>query len=453
VTKGLTRREALASIGALVTGPRLLGGCGGGAEKGRITTVVTLMMENRSYDHYLGSRALEGKPGDGLAPGMSNPDTAGVARPSYHETVDCIADPPHGWMPSRTQFDGGANDGFVRAYQTAHGADAPPYPMGYFTRADLPAIHGLADGYTVFDRWFASLLGPTWPNRLYLHAAQSGGAITNDPPPGGKFTFPTIYDRLDAAGIEWVYYYSDVPFLGVLDRVPAERMKLIDHRFFDDAAGGKLPSYVVIDPGFLKNDDHPPHHPLLGQQFIATIYAALAAAPQWNEMLFTLVYDEHGGFFDHVRPPTAPDDRAADGFGQLGFRVPALVIGPYARRATVSSVMHEHTSVLRHLENLHGLPHLTMRDAAATDLSDGLDLDRLARAEPLPPVAIPAIEVDESMIDQSCFFMSEANELVRALDARGPWAELDGRARWRDQLHLYGEVLDRFGAGRVRRGR
>src|SRR6185503_19168582 len=165
----------------------------------------------------------------------------------------------------------------------------------------------------------------TWPNRLYYTAAQSGGLMSNDLPPdgSGKFTFPTIFDSLDRAGVDWAYYYSDAPFFGLYERVPVERMLRLDLRFFSDAAAGKLPPVCCVEPAFARNDDHPPHHPILGQQVIASVYSALAAAPQWNELLFVVTYDEHGGFFAHVVPPKTAGHRAAAGFDQLGFRVPA----------------------------------------------------------------------------------------------------------------------------------
>jgi phospholipase C len=452
MTRGVSRRDALRSIGALAgaaAGARLLGGCSGGP-RGRISTVVVLMMENRSYDHYLGSRSMiEGLPGDGLLPGMSNPDAEGVLHPVYRESVDCVADPPHGWTASRRQWAEGRNDGFLQAYQRSH-PGAPPHVMGWFGREELPALHGLADAYSSCDRWFSSVLGPTWPNRLYLLCGQSEGIMSNTLPEAGKFTCPTILDRLDDAGVEWAYYYGDAPFLAALERVPAERMLLFP-RFLSDAAAGKLPPVVFVDPSFTRNDDHPPHHPLLGQQLIASVHAALAASPHWNELLLVVTYDEHGGFFDHVPPPKAPDERAAAGFDQLGFRVPAIVAGPYARRGHVSSTLHDHTSVLAEIERVFDLEPLTVRDAAAADLSDCLDLD----AAPAPPAAIPAVEVDESIIDRSCLNLGKPTELELALDAGllGPRRELDGRPAWRDQLYLIGDLLDRHGAGRIRRGR
>src|SRR5262249_39760005 len=148
--------------------------------------------------------------------------------------------------------------------------------------------------------------------------------------------------------------------------------------FFDDAKNGKLPAVTFVDPNFGRNDDHPPCHPVFGQQFIASVYAALAASPLWNQLLFVVTYDENGGYFDHVAPPKAPDDRAREGFDQLGFRVPAVIAGPYVKSGHVSSTVRDHTSIIAHIRGMFNLPPLTARDAAANDLSDLLDEKRLA---------------------------------------------------------------------------
>ncbi len=458
----ISRRTALkrmgAAAGAAAVGPRILGGCGGGdggVEPG-ITTVVLVCMENRSFDHYLGSRALEGLGGDGLAAGMSNLNLAGESVAVYHESVDCVADPPHGWSLAHHQWNDGANDGFVTAYQMAEGAAIPPYVMGYFTRDDLPFTHALADAGVVCDRWFCSLLGPTWPNRMYLLSAQSGGMSSNDlPTMGGRFPWPTIFHRMNDASIPWAYYYSDLPFVPLfegLDDFP-QFIKRVNNDFFDDALAGTLAPFSVIEPAFAGNDDHPPHHPILGQQFLAAIYESLAASPQWNELLLCVTYDEHGGFFDHVPPPAVADDRAAEGFGQAGFRVPAILAGPYVKRGQVSSVVRDHTSVIRHLENMWGLPPLTMRDAAANDLSEAIDAARLAAGDPAPPDPMPAIVVDESEITAACYKRREPTDLEKLADRSTILRPWDRRAGLRDTLFAIGEQLERLGKGGIRRGR
>ena len=203
-------------------------------------------------------------------------------------------------------------------------------------------------------------------------------------------------------------------------------------QFFKDAAAGKLPPVVYIDPSFGVNDDHPPAHPILGQELIAAVYTALAKSPQWNNVMLVITYDEHGGYFDHVPPPMTTDDTlerfGIDGFRQLGFRVPALVVGPYAKQSYVSSVTYDHTSALKHLQSTFGLASLTPRVDAANDLLDCIDLDRLARGEPAPPIELPLLDALEWPIDHaSCIGASG----IPAEDLTGE--EHDTLEAWADQ--------------------
>src|SRR6266545_876797 len=472
----MRRRDALKSIGALAgagAASRLLPGCGGDDDDdggsgsdagppGSITTLVVVMMENRSYDHYFGARALlEGLPGDGLVKGMSNPDMAGSPIEIYRETDFCVADPPHGWDESRAQFNGGANDGFVRAYRDAHAEvkNIPPFVMGYFGREDLPFSWSIADQYASCDRWFSSVMGPTYPNRTYLHSGQSGGRMVNDSLEeltAHPYDWPTIYHKLAEADVPWGYYYSDLPFLFLWGpNLPnPERNMLPLVTFFADAAAGTLPPLTMVDPAFGKtgNDDHPPKHPILGQAFLASVYAALANSPQWNNTLLVVTYDEHGGLFDHVAPPLAADDRADQGFDQLGFRVPAMAAGPYVKRGGyVSSVVRDHTSILKHLGGMFGLSPMTARVAAAEDLSELIDQERLAANNPAPPAEVPAIVVDPSTFEPECLgaaaLAHEPSDLEKLADAGFFPPELDRRSEARDLLYFIGEQLERFNAG------
>jgi hypothetical protein len=149
-------------------------------------------------------------------------------------------------------------------------------------------------------------------------------------------------------------------------------------------------------------------HPIAGQELIAAVYTALATSPQWKNCMLVITYDEHGGFFDHVSPPTTVDKRAAEGFDQLGFRVPTMVIGPYAKQGYVSSVQLEHCSALRHLEVTFGLEPLNERTQASNDLSDCIDLERLAAGDPAPPIDIPTVDVTQWPMGPAC---SAAREL------------------------------------------
>lgn len=462
----MKRREVLKMFGAaagVAGASRVLQGCNPPpGESGHISTYVFMMMENRSYDHVLGARSmLEGKPGDGLVADFANPDVLGkqVSVWPAREGTLCALDPPHGWSASRVQLADGRNDGFLLAHQEDEG-DTAIEPMQYLLREHQPVTNALADAYTSCDRWFSSVLGPTQPNRMYWMAGTSNGAKSNGEVLDNAMRgVANIFTRLDEANVDWMYYYGDIPVVALIDGDFTHRMKPFFPNFLEDAAAGRLPPVVYIDPAFSANDDHPPHHPLLGQQLIAATYQALAKSPQWNETLFALTYDENGGFYDHVAPPTVYDDHADQGFDQLGFRVPGLVMGPYARVGAVSSVPRDHTSALRHLEKAFSLEPLNRRVSEVADLSEALDLERLAVADARPPITVPAVEVNEEDLPEAC---KPSYGAVRGFDHEIlEWAEanprllgpLDRRRHVRDAVYGIAEYLDSQGLGRIRRRR
>lgn len=349
---------------------------------GAIDTIVVLCMENRSFDHYLGALTLlEGRGDvDGLIGTESNPDEDGNPVPVYLLEDFTPDDPPHEWDEVHAQLNGGANDGFV----TEHGG---PEVMGYHVRDQLPITYALADAGAVCDRFFCSVLGPTWPNRFYLHGGTSNGITGNTPVFGG---FTTIQTVLEDAGLSFNNFYHDLPWRAGGYFAFAGNAGIED--FFDKAAQGTLPHVSIIDPQFFgngANDDHPDHHVHLGQALIASVYEALAQSPQWGRCLFILTYDEHGGFFDHVTPPAAPDEESD--FQQLGFRVPTIVAGPFVRRGCAVSTVFDHTSILKTIAVRWGLPNLTERMAAANDMSSCIDPATLGR--PNPPVQLPEVPV------------------------------------------------------------
>jgi phospholipase C len=455
------RREALKTIGAMAGAAgvaKVLTGCDGPRRPAGIHHIVVVMMENRSYDHLLGARRFEGRPGDGLLATMANRNLAGASIPVFPGTFDslCVLDPPHGWTESRNEFADGQNSGFVIEQEAKHGAGTPPSPMQYLTRELVPVSWALADSFASCDRYFCSVMGPTWPNRMYWHSGSSNGIMSNDFPTGG-FSWPSIHHRLDEAAVPWKYYYIDIPVLAIIDSIDPDGRIAYHEDFLRDAMNGTLPPVSYVDPGFAYNDDHPPLHPVYGQQFIASIYRALAAGPLWEHCLLVVTYDEHGGYFDHVPPPTTVDDFAASGFGQMGFRVPTMIAGPYVKPGYVSSVTMDHCSVLRHIQNHFGLDDLNQRVTAANDLTDVLDLDALAAGTPRPPVDIPAVEIDESAIGAAC--TERAGSLVHHDVLR--WADelphlferWDRRNNVRDAAFAIGDFLDQLNGGRIRRGR
>ncbi len=477
----MKRRDALKTLGGLAGAAgmaKLLPGCGDNGGKPiepGINTIVYLMLENRSYDHLLGARNLEGLPGDGLDNAKPMPDLdgkmispfeAGDDRGAAVATV-CDPDPPHGFDPSHRQFNDGAMDGFVVEHQKEHNNNtALIEPMKYLTRANQPITWALADAYTTCDRWFCSVMGPTLPNRAYWMAATSFGQKANrevlDEFSGGV-PVPTIFNRLEEAGVDWCYYFGAVsvvafqsdtdpgPFqidLGPNDGTGRSR-RFGDERveaggFFEDCAAGRLPNVVYIDPAFGSNDDHPPVHPIRAQELIAAIYTALANSPHWNNCLFVVTYDEHGGYADHVAPPVGVDTTETDfgitGFDQRGFRVPTLVMGPYAKQGYVSNVEYDHTSALKHLQNHFGLETLNARMDAANDLMDCIDLARLEAVDPAPPITLPDINADDYPFEtEACdsgFSFKPAHDPITEYVEANPHT-IRGYADARDRVPAY----------------
>jgi phospholipase C len=371
-----------------------------------IDHVIVLMMENRSFDHYFGARKLvEGLAVDGLTGDESNIGLDMVPVPVFKMDNFEPLDPPHTWEECHFQFNLGENNGFVIEAEKKH----PGFGfevMGYHVRDQIPVLYGLADNFTLCDRWFASVMGPTWPNRYYLHACSSDGEKDNSPQP----FLQTLWHRCDDAGLTSRIYFTDVPWVaGAFPLIPTVWGKLADgfggfsldalvgahdlDRFFADAASGDLPNFAVIDPGFTSNDDHPSHNIQLGQILIGAIYKALAEGPAWGKTLFIITYDEHGGFYDHVPPPETVDENPE--FKQLGFRVPALVIGPHVRRGCVNSAQFEHCSVGATLMRRFGIAPLNQRMAEAADLSSCIHPDYVQNPQPGPPVPL----VDASLSD------------------------------------------------------
>jgi phospholipase C len=402
----LSRRQALAGLSAL-------GACRpspSGKESstpvtpGSIDTVVVVMMENRSFDHVFGSYSLkEGRAEvDGMTADMQNLAQDGSPVAVAEAMIDCVQDPPHGWNSSHDQFNGGSNDGFVREYQDSHPTASPGEVMTYQTRLTMPISYALADAYAVPNRWFCSVMGPTWPNRFYGHAGSSSALKGNSlPSEGGLYTFPTVWSKLDEIGVPWAYYYTDLPFLALFENhIRPETAALLED-FFADAEHGRLPPVVWIDPGFSFNDDHPPHPVGRGQEFLASVYRALANSPHWETCLLIITYDEHGGFFDHVPPPTTDDDHVEDGFDQLGFRIPVVVAGPYVKPGT-SDVVFDNTSWIKYICDTYGIEPWTRRIAAANSVAVLLDTDRMARGEPMAPIELPDFVHDSEGEGEEC---------------------------------------------------
>lgn len=406
-----------------------------------IETIVVLCMENRSFDHYLGSlRLVEGRDVLGLSGTESNPDPNGMTVPIFNLKDFTPADPPHDWDSSHTQFNGGKNDGFV----IAHAGNSQNDVMGYHLRSQIPITYALADASAICHRYFASVMGPTWPNRFYLHGGTSKGQKSNLPVLG----FDSIWDLLGDAKIPAKNYYHDVAWAsGAIFKLSG--LSGIE-TFFEDAAAGTLPPFSIIDPQFFgagANDDHPDHDIQLGQALIAAVFSALAKSPQWNKCLFVLTYDEHGGFFDHIAPPKTVDEDPE--FEQMGFRVPTLVAGPFVKGGCVIDTVFEHSSVIKTVCQRFKLPFLNQRVQAANDLSSVIAPMYFNAPKPAP--SLPMLKLSKQKILSRPLRTGHHQEMWEAAERGIIPKALDRRSKGlgaMEQVLAWGEKLGALRIGR-----
>jgi phospholipase C len=423
----------------------------------KIKHIVVLMMENHSYDNYLGMMTGRGDGLLGAAAGKPSainllPNGQHVAAHHLTATTQTLGNPTQTWHASHLSYDDGSCAGFAKAIWEVVPAGDPAIPMGYWTDEELPFYYGLARTFPVADRWFCSCLGPTFPNRRFLISGTAHGLIDDllwdmvDYPPAG-----TIFDALTRNDIFWVNYHNVQPALVMVQRalgrhglialrrlaslgrwlpqvanavrgnksftadlyplgyVGARRHLRSTQQFFADAAEGNLPAVSIVDPDFGLWSEENPQDIAHGESFAGAVINAVMHGPDWESTLLVWTYDEHGGYYDHVPPPpaVAPDDvparnwqlsrpwarrllrllmpkhlaeieNADDGpvsYDRYGFRVPAVIVSPYARPDFVLHDVLDHTSVLKLIEEKWNLPPLTHRDAAAVSPLRALDLD------------------------------------------------------------------------------
>ncbi|KAG9454460.1 hypothetical protein H6P81_007364 [Aristolochia fimbriata] len=375
-----------------------------------IKTIVVLVQENRSFDHMLGwmkslNPEIDGVTGTEWNPvSTTDPDSRRVVFGDRSEYVD--PDPGHSFQAIYEQVFGEkpnpAGDGAGKVptmngfAQQAEGQQKglSETVMNGFRPDSVPVYKTLVSEFAVFDRWFASLPTSTQPNRLYVHSATSHGLISNDT----KKLIPglpqkTIFESLDEAGFSFGIYFQYPPATLLFRNL--RKLKYIgkfhdfDLSFKRHCEEGKLPNYVVVEQRYFDtkilpgNDDHPSHDVSEGQKFVKQVYETLRASPQWEEILFIVTYDEHGGFYDHVPTPAdgvpSPDDIVGPPpynfrFDRLGVRVPAIMISPWIEPGTVvhrasgphPSSEYEHSSIPATVKKIFNLrDFLTKRDAWA----------------------------------------------------------------------------------------
>jgi phospholipase C len=399
-----------------------------------IKHVVVLMQENRSFDHYFGAMpGVRGFSDPNAIPGVfkqpdpDNPDK--YLYPFHADTTSTSAQnlpsTSHSWLPQHDSYNGGAMNGFVTSRLPSsideYDGTAAQYSMAYFNRNDIPFQWALADAFTICDAYHCSVLGPTWPNRLYLMTGQidpsgaNGGPIYGNFVPNEGYSWTTYPELLTEAGVSWkVYQETDNYGFNVLEYFAQYQnaattsplyqnaMKFYQPGQFEyDAINDRLPTVSYILPTSFQSE-HPDFMPAAGADYVASKVNAIAANPDvWAKTLFILIYDENDGYFDHVVPPVAPastpgefittsagtNPKDAPGPIGLGFRVPCILVSPWTVGGFVCHDTFDHTSVTRLLELITGVtnPNITAwRRQTVGDFTTALGTTPFGRFSRLP---------------------------------------------------------------------
>jgi phospholipase C len=384
----------------------------------QIEHIVVLMLENRSFDCMLGRLYPKSEAFDGLDGSETNPwhrpdgsvEQIGVwSSPTMPPQAACIPDPDPGELFTDFQMQlfglcggqqpnmSGFVDNYMRQPRLSGSPCDPRAVMHCFTPAQVPVLSLLARSFGVSDRWHASAPCETWPNRYFAHCGTAGGFVNNERsrfPRRWPRMMPTVFNHLGKAGYSWKIYFHDLPQAATLCRLWPDiptRFYLFEEEFANDARSGRLPNYSFIEPRYyanwlankVPNDQHPPHDIVYGEQLIAAVYNAVRSAPIWKRTLLIITYDESGGCFDHVPPPSAvpPGGPYPDGFtfDRYGARVPAVIVSPFVAPGSIlrpplaaaSEPSHpfDHTSIIATLQRILGFAApMTPRIAAAPDL-------------------------------------------------------------------------------------
>ncbi|KXU88963.1 phosphoesterase [Caballeronia megalochromosomata] len=370
-----------------------------------IDHIVLVTMENRSFDHMLGwAPGVEGGQAGRQftdAFGETHPTFALSANPAFGFQSCQFADPDHEYDAGRTHLANGAMNGFLLTPDT-NKTRGDLLPIGYFTGSDLDFYRQAVTQYTVCDYYMSGILSDTFPNRVYLHSGETDRlSDTLD-----TSSLSTIWDRLDAKNVSSKYYFHDVPFTALYGTRYVGRSKLFSE-FLSDAAGGNLPSFCMVDPSFggevngTSNDDHPHADVRNGQALLGQIYEALRTSPNWSTTLMIIVYDEWGGFFEHIAPPVkslSAAEQKLGNDGRLGFRVPCMLLGPRVRANNVARYPFDPSSIHQLIAWRFGLDPLGVRasDPTTFNMAYALDLSDAARTD------APAITVAQGPFGLAC---------------------------------------------------
>lgn len=443
----------------------------GGNQLSNIKHIVCLMLENRSFDHMLGflyaaegNKSPSGQPFEGLTGKESNPDSSGKSVPVFKiKPTDKNAyfmpgaDPGEGYAATNSELFGNVNaptppvatnKGFVRDFAYTLKWEAKEkweiLPgtvarniMGIFTPEMLPVLSNLARGYAVCDHWYSSVPTETMPNHAFANAATSQGHLDDKTK---SYTVQSIFGLLDEHKLSWaIYGYDQEPLTrhNFPDTTAADDSHFGTFKDFLTAArSGNLPAYTFLEPSWSStgNSQHPNYDVALGEQLIHDVYYALYQSKAWNETLLIITYDEHGGCYDHVPPPsgaTPPDDSPGEfgfDFKRFGVRVPAVLVSPLIAPGTVFRVPEgtmplDHTSILKTIEKRWGLPALSARDGAAPDVGDALTLARPRTDDPLKGVPVPKSSGQDPAMGHPSHLQQVHAELVSQLPVQNKQGE------------------------------
>jgi phospholipase C len=459
-------------------------------EKPKIEHFFILMLENRSYDHIFGLSNISGNDSvtgqlktangvDPLAHSNINTDTLEkvfVKSPAEFFLKDIDKDPGHSFGNTLDQLCGKDaeypdpltggypkidNSGFIQSYLLKH-STTPNRIMNCFSKEQLPVLNKLAEEFAICDNWFSSIPGPTTPNRFFLLAGTSSGLIANPKPAnlsiediisgvfgGFKFQNGHIFDELDSKCVNWAVFSGDnFPNCLMLDGMIFEhdpikgRLKNMDTFETTINAPSLSEKFIFIEPKYnggsewnpttngytCGNSMHPLDDVTRGEELVKRVYETIRNSPHWEKSALIIVFDEHGGFYDHVAPPSSvpPGDLSSFSeddihfkYDQLGTRVPAIVVSPFIKKGIIDSKVYDHTSVLATARKLFRLDHLTERDKNANHL---LHLFSLAEARKDTPRTLPDIAI--SGFD--CGEKEESEATLTALHAELSIGQKDG---------------------------
>jgi len=432
-----------------------------------IQHVVVLMLENRSFDHMLGflytdagNKSPTGQPFEGLTGTETNPDANGnpvsvfkIRASDQNAYFYPGADPGEGYMATNDQLFGNTtapsppvatNQGFIKDFAYTLGWQSKEKGwsilpgtvanniMGCFTPDMLPVLSGLARGYAVCDHWYCSLPTETLPNRAFACAGTSQGHMDDKTK---TFTSPSIFGLLAQNNVGWAIYGYDADPLtrhDFTDITTAPESNFGQFTDFQAAAkAGTLPAYTFLEPSWSAtgNSQHPNYDVALGEQLIYDVYQAVRNGPGWNNTLLIITYDEHGGCYDHVAPPSGavpPDDSAGEydfDFTRFGLRVPTVLVSPLIAAGTVfrvpdGSMPLDHTSILKTVETRWNLKPLTARDAAAPDVGNVLTLTTPRTDDPLEGVTVPTSNQTQAAASEPAHLQQVQADLVSQLPVK-----------------------------------